>query len=104
MTEEVISPEPSRGSTLREEPIQETEGEESESPLIESDSEGLVMARKPSKRKQKAMPKPVGCKFLLLLTLFGWHHVKMYLRAYADNEGPDQPVHSRSLIRAFTVR
>ena len=60
ISEDIISPEPSRGSTLREEPIPETEGEESESPPIESDSEGLVMARKPSKRKQKAMSKPVS--------------------------------------------
>ena len=61
ITEEIVSPEPpSLRSTIREEPIQETEGEESESPPIESDSEGLVMARKPSKRKQKAMSKPVS--------------------------------------------
>ena len=26
------------------------------------------------------------------------------LRSYADSEGPDQPAHPRSLIRAFTVR
>lgn len=58
ITEEVVSPEPSQLSTMKEEPVQETEDEESESPLIESDSEGLVMARKPSKRKQKAMSKP----------------------------------------------
>ena len=29
---------------------------------------------------------------------------KTCLRAYADNEGPDQPAHPRSLIRAFTIR
>ena len=34
----------------------------------------------------------------------GPHHAKMYLRAYADNEGPDQTAHPRSLIRAFAVR
>ena len=71
MTEEIteeVSPEPpSLRSTMREEPIQETEGEESESPPIESDSEGLVMARKPSKRKQKAMSKPVSSETKLLL-------------------------------------
>ena len=56
-----MSPEPSLRSTIREEPIQETEGEESESPRqLESDSEGLVVARTPSKRKQKAMSKPVS--------------------------------------------
>ena len=27
-------------------------------------------------------------------------HAKAYLRAYADREGPDQPAHPRSLIRA----
>ena len=32
------------------------------------------------------------------------HHAKLCLGAYADSEGPDQPAHSRSLIRAFTVR
>ena len=30
-------------------------------------------------------------------------HVKMCLQAYADSDGPDQPVHSCSLIRALTV-
>ena len=28
-------------------------------------------------------------------------HAKMSLRAYANNEGPDQPAHSRSQIMAF---
>ena len=32
------------------------------------------------------------------------NHAKTCLRAYADNKGQDQPAHSRSLIRAFTVR
>ena len=32
------------------------------------------------------------------------HANERYLWAYADSEGPDQPAHSRSLIRAFTVR
>ena len=31
-------------------------------------------------------------------------HEKMALIAYADNEGPDQTAHSRSLIWAFVVR
>ena len=31
-------------------------------------------------------------------------HVKMCIRAYADNEGPDQPVQPHSPIRAVTVR
>ena len=31
-------------------------------------------------------------------------HAKTCLRAYADSEGPDQPAHSHSLIRAFVVR
>ena len=30
--------------------------------------------------------------------------MKTGLRAYADSEGPDQPAHPSSLIRAFTVR
>ena len=29
----------------------------------------------------------------------GSHHATMYLRAYADSEGPDQPAHLRRLIR-----
>ena len=29
---------------------------------------------------------------------------KMCILAYADSEGPDQPAHPRSLIRAFPVR
>ena len=29
---------------------------------------------------------------------------KMCLRTYASSEGPDQPAHPRSLIRAFAVR
>ena len=32
------------------------------------------------------------------------HHVKCALKAYADNEDPDQTAHMRSLIRAFAVR
>ena len=31
-------------------------------------------------------------------------HAKTCFRAYADSEGPDQPAHSRCLIRTFTVR
>ena len=32
------------------------------------------------------------------------HHTKPCLQAYADSDGPDQPAHPHSLIRAFTVR
>ena len=78
ITEEVVSPEPSQLSTMKEEPVQETEGEESESPLIESDSEGLVMARKPSKRKQKAMLKPV-CIHNLLMQIYSLQEGQLYL-------------------------
>ena len=31
-------------------------------------------------------------------------HAKTCLLAYAGSEGPDQPAHPRSLIRAFAVR
>lgn len=65
ITEEVISAEQSLRSPMREEPIQETEEEEESPPPIESDSEGLVMARKPSKRKQKDMPKPVSYRTMI---------------------------------------
>ena len=41
-------------------PKQETEEEESETPPVESDSEGLVMAPRPSKRRQKSETKPVS--------------------------------------------
>lgn len=64
VTEEIsedISPQQSQRSTLREEeaePRPETEEEESETPPIESDSEGLVMAPRPSKRRQKPESKP----------------------------------------------
>ena len=33
----------------------------------------------------------------------GTHHAKTDCRTYADSEGPDQPEHPRSLIRAFAV-
>ena len=36
--------------------------------------------------------------------LLGWAIRKTCLRVYADREGPDQPAHTRSLIRAFIVR
>ena len=36
--------------------------------------------------------------------LNGSNHAEACLRAYADSKGPDQPAHSRSLIRAFTFR
>ncbi|KAL4234620.1 Protein fantom [Mactra antiquata] len=62
VTEEItedISPEPSQRSTMREEEFRpDTEEEESETPPVESDSEGLVMAPRPSKRKQKPESKP----------------------------------------------
>lgn len=64
---EDISPQQSQRSTLRDEeaePRPETE-EESETPPIESDSEGLVMAPRPSKRKQKPESKPVGYALIL---------------------------------------
>ena len=41
--------------------------------------------------------------FWALCYLFGLCRTKMCLWAYADSEGPDQPAHSCSLIRAFTV-
>ena len=31
------------------------------------------------------------------------HHAKTCLRAYVDSKVPDQPVHSRSLIKVFAV-
>ena len=34
----------------------------------------------------------------------GGGDAKTYLWAYVDSEGPDQPVHPHSLIRAFAVR
>ena len=37
-------------------------------------------------------------------TTIGPRHAKTCPRAYADIEGPDQPAHLRSLIRAFAVR
>lgn len=61
-TEEIsedISPQQSQRSTFREEEAEE----ESETPPIESDSEGLVIAPRPSKRKQKPESKPVGYAF-----------------------------------------
>ena len=38
-----------------------------------------------------------------LLCIYGPHHAKKCLRVYAKSEGPDQPAHPRSQIRAFTV-
>ena len=32
------------------------------------------------------------------------HAMQKRVQAYADSEGPDQPAHPRSLIRAFGVR
>ena len=37
-------------------------------------------------------------------TVYGPRTAKRCLQSYADCEGPDQTVHSHSLIRAFTVR
>ena len=37
-------------------------------------------------------------------TMFGPHHAKACLLAYADSEGPNHPAHPRSLIKAITVR
>ena len=34
----------------------------------------------------------------------GLCHAKAFLWAYADSEGPDQPAHQCSLIKAFAVR
>ena len=47
----------------------------------------------------------VICTLFLRCVSYGLRVMrKTRLRAYADSEGPDQPAHSRSLIRAFTVR
>ena len=40
----------------------------------------------------------------MCLLYYGPRHAKTCLWVYADSEGPDQPAHLRSLIRAFTVR
>ena len=40
----------------------------------------------------------------LFLNEEGLRHAKTCLRAYADNEGPDQTAHLRSLIKAFAAR
>ena len=42
--------------------------------------------------------------FGLLALSYEPRHAKMSLRAYANSEGPDQPAHPRSLIRAFATR
>ena len=39
---------------------------------------------------------------MYIATVMKW--AKTCLRACADKEGPDQPAHSRSLIRTFSVR
>ena len=39
-----------------------------------------------------------------IILLYKPRHAKPCLRAYGDTECPDQSVHSRSLIRAFSVR
>lgn len=69
ISEEIISPEQSQRSTLRDEeapPRVETE-EESETPPVESDSEGVMIAPKPSKRRLKPEAKPV-CYFFKFFT------------------------------------
>ncbi|XP_052231915.1 protein fantom-like isoform X2 [Dreissena polymorpha] len=57
VSEEIVSPDPSQRSTLRDREDTPTESE-SETPPIESDSEGIMIAPKPSKRKQKSSSKP----------------------------------------------
>ena len=44
--------------------------------------------------------------FLIILTLssYGSRHEKRCLQGFANNKGPDQPVHPRSLISAFVIR
>ena len=39
-----------------------------------------------------------------LHVLFGLGHAKMWLMAYANNKGADQPAHPHSLISTFVVR
>ena len=41
---------------------------------------------------------------VLWSNIIGLLHAKMYLRAYANSEDPNQPARQRSLIRAFFVR
>ena len=57
--------------------------------------------------------KPLGLRVLIewdstscrkLTLIHGPRHAKACLRAYANSEGPDQPAHPHSLIRAFAVR
>lgn len=71
VSEEIISPEQSQRSTLRDEvapPKVDTEEEESETPPVESDSEGVMIAPKPSKRKQKPESKPVCLTVCYIVT------------------------------------
>ena len=41
--------------------------------------------------------------YITLISFESCHKVNVY-NAYVESEGPDQPAHSRSLIRAFAVR
>ena len=42
--------------------------------------------------------------FVMPNRLYGPCQEKTYLRAYADSEGPGQPVNPHSLIKAFILR
>ena len=44
------------------------------------------------------------CISIFLYLIYMLRRAKECLRACADSEGPDQPAHSRSQIRDFTVR
>ena len=39
-----------------------------------------------------------------VITIFGPQHEKICLRGFANNTGPDQPAHLRSLISTFVIR
>ena len=40
----------------------------------------------------------------LFIYIYGPRRAETWHLAYADNEGPDQTAHPRSLIRAFIIR
>ena len=42
--------------------------------------------------------------FSVNMVPYGLRHAKICPWAYVDSEGPDQPAHLRSLIRALAVR
>ena len=62
-----------------------------------------IAPQPPERQPDSAVENPPAGGWLVSWQLFGAQHTKRALMQFADNAGPDQPAHSRRLIRPFVT-